>query len=397
MDQSSCLLECPCAHTLIAALVAVPILLSTARAGDSPPEKVWLFVGTYTAKTSKGIYRLELDMKTGKLSAPVLAAEIVSPSFLAIHPTRRYLYAVTETEDFGGKSSGAVSAFRLDPRSGELTLLNTQPSGGAGPCHIVVDGRGKNALAANYGGGSVCVLPIKEDGSLAEASSFIQHNGSSVNRQRQQAPHAHSVNVAPDNRFAFVADLGLDKVLTYRFEPDTGMLTPNDPPAAAVAPGSGPRHLAFHPNGKWAWVINELGNTVTRFDYDTERGVLKPGESVTTLPQGFRGASYTAEVQVHPSGKFLYGSNRGHNSIAVFAIDQPTGNLTPVGHQAEGIKVPRNFGIDPTGVYLIVANQDGNSLIVFRINPDTGELTATGSQAQVPMPVCVKMIPRSQS
>jgi len=377
--------------TLSAMLLCTPT--GSAADKDSKPEKLWVFVGTYTAKTSKGIYRLELDLGTGKLSDPTLAAEVVSPSFLAPHPNQRYLYAVTETSDFGGKRSGAVSAFALDPKSGALKLLNVQASGGAGPCHLVVDRQGKNVLVANYGGGSAGVLPIQEDGSLAEMSSFLQHRGKSVNPQRQEAPHAHSINVAPDNRFAFVADLGLDKVFQYRFDSAKGTLTANDTPAAKVAPGAGPRHFAFHPNGKWAWVINELASTITGFDYDAERGVLQPRESLSTLPRDFTGASYTAEVQIHPSGKFLYGSNRGHDSIAIFAIDQKTGSLAPVGHQSAGIKVPRNFGIDPTGKYLIVANQDGNILVVFRVNLETGELTPTGSNVEVPMPVCVKFLP----
>ncbi|HEV3443148.1 MAG TPA: lactonase family protein [Gemmataceae bacterium] len=381
------------APTLFIPMAIFLMSLSPASAKDSKPEKLWVFVGTYTAKTSKGIYRLELDLGTGKLSDPTLAAEVVSPSFLAIHPNQRYLYAVTETSDFGGKRSGAVSAFALDPKSGALKLLNVQASGGAGPCHLVVDRQGKNVLLANYGGGSAGVLPIQEDGSLGEMSSFLQHRGKSVNPQRQEGPHAHSINVAPDNRFAFVADLGLDKVFQYRFDSARGTLTANDPPAAKVAPGAGPRHFAFHPNGKWAWVINELASTVTGFDYDAERGILQPRESLSTLPRDFTGASYTAEVQIHASGKFLYGSNRGHDSIAIFAIDQKTGSLAPVGHQSTGIKVPRNFGIDPTGKYLIVANQDGNNLIVFRINLETGELTPTGSNVEVPMPVCVKFLP----
>ncbi|HEV3119525.1 MAG TPA: lactonase family protein [Gemmataceae bacterium] len=381
----------------VIALFAPLFFLSVAArapADQARPEKMWVFVGTYTGKASKGIYRCELDLATGKLSDPVVAAEVVSPSFLAIHPNHRFLYAVTETSDFGGKKAGAVSAYALDPKSGELRLLNIQSSGGAGPCHLVVDHKGKDVLVANYGGGSAGVLPIKDDGSLEALSSFIQHRGSSVNRQRQEGPHAHSINVSQDNRFAFVADLGLDKVLIYRFDASAGTLTANDPPAARVTPGSGPRHFALHPNGKWAWVINEMANTVTRFDYDAERGALQPRESVSSLPKGFTGTSYTAEVQAHPSGKFLYGSNRGHDSIAVFAIDQDTGTVTPVAHQAEGIKVPRNFGIDPTGAYLIVANQDGDSLIVFRINGDTGALTPAGSTVKVPMPVCVKMVPR---
>ncbi len=381
------------------ALVLVLLLPAAAWADiksvdtDGKPDKLWVFVGTYTGGNSKGIYRLELDLASGKLTPRGLAVETTNPSFLAIHPSQRFLYAVGEVSNLGGKKGGAVSAFTLDPKTGELTALNQQSSVGAGPCHLVVDRQGRHALVANYGGGSAAVLPIQNDGRLGEATGFVQHKGSSVNPKRQGEPHAHSINLDADNRFAFVADLGLDKVLIYRFDKTKGTLTPNEPPAVAVAPGAGPRHFAFHPNGRNAYVINELQSTVTALSYDPDRGVLKTLKTVSTLPQGFSGTSHTAEVVVHPSGRFLYGSNRGHNSIAIFAIDPQTGELSPVGHQASQIKTPRNFAIDPTGAYLIVANQDADSLIVFRIDPKTGELTPTGSVAEVPKPVCVRMIP----
>jgi 6-phosphogluconolactonase len=381
---------------VLLALAALPDApLSFARE-DTKMEKLWVFVGTYTGKASKGIYRCELDLATGKLEPRGLAVETANPSFLAIHPNHRFLYAVGEISEFGGKKSGAVSAFSLNPKTGELALLNQQPSGGAGPCHLVVDQQGKHVLAANYGGGSACVFPIGEDGRLGEATAFVQHRGSGTNPQRQDAPHAHSINLDPANRFAFVADLGLDKVLVYHYEADKGTLTPNDPPAVDLAPGSGPRHFAFHPSGRFAYVINELKSTITAFKYDANRGVLETLQTVSALPKDFKGKSWTAEVQVHPSGKFLYGSNRGHNSIAIFTIDSNTGELTAVGHQGHQIKTPRNFGIDPTGTYLLVANQDSDSIVVFRIDARTGELTPTGSVAEVPMPVCVKMIPQAR-
>jgi 6-phosphogluconolactonase len=357
--------------------------------------KLLVYVGTYTnSRKSKGIYRLELDLASGKLTAPALAAEAADPSFLAIHPGRRFLYAVGELASFRGKKSGVVSGFAIDPKTGDLTLLNHQPSEGAGPCHLVVDRAGKHVLAANYGGGSACVLPIEDDGRLGKATAFVQHKGSGVNPDRQKEPHAHSINLDAANRFAFVADLGLDKVFVYRFDKASGTLTPNDPPAAAVAPGAGPRHFAFHPTGRYAYVINELDSTVTAFDYDAKRGALKPVQTVTTLPEGFKGKSWTAEVVVHPSGKFVYGSNRGHDSIAVFRVDAKTGQLTPAGHQSDRIKTPRNFAIDPTGAWMLVANQASDSVIVFRIDPDTGRLEPTGQAAEVPVPVCVRMMPQ---
>jgi 6-phosphogluconolactonase len=370
------------------------------QAGSASPDpksdKLWVYVGTYTQGGSEGIYRFELHPRSGKASPPVLAAKAVNPSFLALHANQRFLYAVGEVNDLAGKKGGGVSAFAIDPKTGGLTLLNQQSSRGAGPCHLVVDRQGKHALAANYGGGSICALPIQADGRLGEATAFVQHKGSSVNRQRQEAPHAHSINLDAANRFAFVADLGLDKVLVYKFDSASGTLTPNEPPAATVTPGAGPRHFAFHPGGRFAYVIDELDSTVTAFEYDPDHGVLKTLQVMPTLPRGVTGNNYPAEVQVHPSGKFLYGSNRGHNSIAVFSIDPQTGRLTAIGHQAQQIKTPRNFGIDPSGALLVVANQDSDSLVIFRIDSKTGELGPTGTVVKVPKPVCVKMMPVPQ-
>lgn len=363
-------------------------------AGAASAEQLRVYIGTYTGDGSQGIYQSVLDLSTGKLSPPELAGEVTSPSFLAIAPDHKHLYAVAEISDFQGKKAGGVVAFSIDAATGKLKQLNQQSSGGPGPCHIVVDKAGKNALVANYGGGSAGVLPIKADGSLSEMSSFVQHKGTSTNPQRQEVPHGHSVNLDAANKFAFVADLGLDKVMIYKFDPQAGTITANDPPFAAVEPGAGPRHFAFHPSGKYAYVINETHCTVTGFAYDANKGALQTIQTITTLPNGFDGKDYsTAEVQVHPSGKFLYGSNRGHHSIAAFSIDQTTGKLTVVGHAKENIKTPRNFGIDPTGKFVIVANQDGNSLIVFSVDQTTGALKPTGHQIAVARPVCVKFMP----
>jgi 6-phosphogluconolactonase len=356
------------------------------------PEKLWVYIGTYTQRGSKGIYRFELDLASGKLTPRGLAAATKDPSFIAIHPSRRFLYAVGETGGLGGKPAGTVSAFAIDAESGKLTLLNQQSSGGPGPCYVVTDKKGKHVLVANYEGGSVSVLPIRKDGRLGKATAFQQHKGSSVNKSRQEAAHAHSINLDPANRFAFACDLGLDKIMVYRYDAAQGTLTPNDPPAARIAPGSGPRHFTFHPTGRFAYLINELKSTVTVFAYDAEHGVLHTLQTISTLPKSFRGENTTAEVQVHPSGKFLYGSNRGQNSIAVFTIDQKTGKLTAAGRQGKNVNIPRNFGIDPTGKFLIVANQEGDSLVVFRIDPESGGLKPTGRKVRVPMPVCVKMM-----
>jgi 6-phosphogluconolactonase len=337
---------------------------------------------------SKGIYVADLDLGGGALSEPVLAAECTGPSFLTLHPDGKHLYAVGSMNE-GGKSIGALSAFVIeDTKTGKLKLLNQASSGGSGPCHLVVDKAGKLVLAANYGGGSCCAVAIKEDGSLGQQTGFAQHKGSSVDPSRQEGPHAHSINVSPDNKFAFCADLGLDKVLIYKL--DGGKLTPNDPPAGKTAPGSGPRHFAFHPSGKFAYVINELGNTVTVFAYNADKGSLTEIQSIGTLPSEYEGKSYTAEVVVHPSGRFLYCSNRGQDSIAVFKVNADTGKLTAAGHQGEGVKWPRNFNVDPTGKYCLVGNEKGDSILVWAINRDTGALTPTGNKVTVGQPMCVK-------
>jgi 6-phosphogluconolactonase len=353
-----------------------------------------VYVGTYTSAKSEGIYVSRLDLSTGTLGEPALAAAVVSPSFVAVHPNRSFLYAVNEVNNFEGGSTGGVSAFRIDRTTGRLTLLNRQTSGGSGPAHLTVDPAGRNVLVANYGGGSVAVLPIGADGRLAPASSVVQHTGSSVNPQRQQGPHAHSVNVDRAGRFAYAADLGLDKVLIYRFDAAKGTIAPNDPPAAAVDPGSGPRHFAFHPSERFAYVINEMACTVTAFACNAAAGRLEALQTISTLPEGVtaaRGLS-TAEVLVHPNGRFLYGSNRGHDSITVFAIDQATGRLGFVQNEPTQGSTPRNFGIDPTGQYLLAANQRSDSVVVFRIDASTGRLTPTGARISVGSPVCVRFV-----
>jgi 6-phosphogluconolactonase len=356
--------------------------------------EIRVYLGTYTRapSTSKGIYLARLNLATGQLTAPEPVAEVTNPTFLAFHPNGKFLYAIGEIADFGGQKTGAVSALAIDPQTGRLTLLNQQPSQGVGPCHVSVDATGRNALVANYGGGSVSCLPIGADGRLAPPSCSIQHFGSSVNPKRQAGPHAHSINVAPDNRFAFVADLGMDQLFVYKFDAAKGKLAPNDPPSAVLKPGAGPRHFAFHPNKRFAYVINELDSTVTAFRYDMAQGTLETLQSLSTLPADWSGASTTAEVAVHPSGRFLYGSNRGHDSIAIFAVDENTGKLTFLGCESTQGKHPRNFGIDPSGRFLVAANMQSDNVVVFRIDPQSGKLQATGSTISLPMPSCVKFM-----
>ncbi len=374
-------------------ILGVLLLLAAAGAGQQPGE-YFVYFGTYTRGASKGIYVARMEAATSKLSEPELAAETENPSFLAIHPNKRFLYSVGELYGREGGKGGAVSAFAIDATTGKLTPLNKVSSRGTGPCHLVVDKTGRNLLVVNYGSGSTAVLPVKEDGSLGEASAFIQHSGSSVNPKRQQGPHAHSVNLSRDNRFAVVADLGLDQLLVYRFDAAKGTIEPNEPPFTKVNPGAGPRHFTFHPSGKFAYSINELQSTVTAFSWDAKRGVLKELQTITTLPEGFEGENYTAEVLAHPSGRFLYGSNRGHDSIAVFAVDPANGRLKALEQVSTQGKTPRNFGIDPSGSWLLAANQNSDTVVAYRIDPRTGRLTPTGQVLKVASPVCVKFLGR---
>jgi 6-phosphogluconolactonase len=353
------------------------ILFLTACNFAQAQEKYRVYLGTYTGKDSNGIYQCELNLKDGSLSNATLAGETSSPSFIAIHPNKKYLYAVNE-----GKAT--VSAFAIDGKSGNLTFLNSQPSQGGAPCHLVVDPTGKNVLAANYGGGSCICIPIEADGKLGKASSFQQHVGKRKN--------GHSIHVDKANKFALCCDLGLDKVIIYAFDASKGMLTPHG--AFDTPKGSGPRHFAWHPDGKAAYINGESNLTIIACDYDADKGVLTQKQVLSTLPKDVvRKGGSTAETVVHPSGEFVYVSNRDpYNSIAIFSVDPETRKLTAVGHQNMGVKTPRNFAIEPTGKYMLVANQSGGNVIVFRINQSTGELIPTRSSVNVSRPVCVRFM-----
>ncbi|PYQ18419.1 MAG: 6-phosphogluconolactonase [Acidobacteria bacterium] len=378
------------AMACLVALAAVASASTRHGSAAAPGGTVMIYVGTYTdhGSASKGIYRLRLDLKTGALEAAGSPAESVSPSFLALHPSGRFLYAVNEAST-PPKDEGAVSAFAVDARTGELTALNRQSSRGGGPCHLSLDAEGRHVLVANYGGGNVAVLPVEADGRLDPATTFVQHQGHGADPRRQKAPHAHYIDLDRANRFALVADLGLDEVLVYRFDAATGALTPNAPAAAHLAPGAGPRHLALHPDGRHAYVINEMASTITAFAYDARAGTLSELQTLSTLPGDFHGDNSTAEIAVRPDGRFVYGSNRGHDSIAVFAVDAVTGKLAAAGHQPTLGKTPRNFAIDPSGAYLLAANQDSDTITVFRIDRTSGALSPVGSPVPVPRPVCV--------
>ncbi|HET9320733.1 MAG TPA: lactonase family protein [Bryobacteraceae bacterium] len=380
---------------LLMAWLAPVLFAAVALGADRASGNDYLaYIGTYTQKNSKGIYVFRLNSSTGKLTPLGLAAETTSPSYLAIHPNHRFLYAVAEVNNFGGQKSGAVSAFSIDRSTGKLTLLNQVSARGSGPCHVMVDPTGKTLLVANYDSGSVAALPVGQDGRLREASAAIQHHGTSVNPERQEGPHAHCINNSPDNRFVLAADLGLDQVLVYRFDPARGSLAPNDPPFGKTPPGAGPRHFAFHPNGRFVYVINEIQCTASTFSYDAQRGALKLLATVSTVPKDYKVTKddSTAEIRVHPSGKFVYGSNRGPDSIAVFSVDSTTGTLHPIEYVSTQGKTPRGFNIDPTGSYLIAGNQDSDSLVVFRIDQKTGRLTPTGQKLEAYAPVDVEFV-----
>jgi 6-phosphogluconolactonase len=349
-----------------------------------------VYIGTYTNAGSKGIYFCRFNARTGRVSPVELAAETVNPSFLTILPNGKFLYAVNELEKFDGQKSGAVSAFSINRESGKLTFLKQVASRGADPCYIAADHTGKYILVANYSTGSVAVFPIREGGRLGKATAFVQHTGSSVNPLRQAGPHAHSVNVSPDNRFALSADLGLDKLQVSRLDASNGSLTPNNPPYAKVLPGSGPRHFVFSPSGKFVYVVSEMGSTLTVFSYNPARGSLRRLQTISTLPKSFKGESTGAEVQMAPSGRFLYASNRGSNTIAVFAIDPKKGTISPVEYVPTQGKTPRMFQIDPTGSYLFAANQDSNNVVIFRIDESSGRLTPADEQISLSRPVCVE-------
>lgn len=347
-----------------------------------------VYIGTYTGDSSKGIYAFRFDEGSGALSPVGLVAETKSPSFLAVGPNRKFLYAVNEISSFEGERAGSVSAFSIDIQSGRLTALNAKSSKGDGPCHLAVDATGRFVAVANYGGGNFSLLPIGADGRVGDAVAILANGGSGPDKEHQEGPHAHAVVFDGRNRYLLGADLGLDRVFVYKFDPSTGSLGANDPSSVQLAPGAGPRHVAFHPTLPLAFSINELTSTITSLSWDLAKGRLAAAGSVSSLPAGFAGENTTAEIAVHPNGRFLYGSNRGNDSIAVFAI-APTGTLTLVEHESTRGKEPRNFAIDPSGKWLIAANQKSNSLAVFSIDQNTGALSPVGALAQVGTPVCV--------
>jgi len=364
-------------------------------------DRTLVYVGTYTDPIlfgsgdvfqgkGEGIYIFELNEKTGALQLRHTTTGVTNPSYLTLHPRKGFLYAVNELKSFEGKPSGTVSAFAVDQRSGRLQFLNKKPTQGTDPCHVAVDQGGRTAFVANFMSGSVCALPIQTDGSLGDVSAFIQHKGSSVDQKRQSGPHAHSTVLDPANKFAFVPDLGLDRVMSYRLDLEMGSMTQNEIPWLQVRPGAGPRHLAFHPDGRHAYVINELDSTVMSAAYFPDRGSFQPMQTLSTLPADFAGASTCADIHVSPLGDLVFGSNRGHDSIAIFGVDQNTGRITALGYQSTNGKIPRCFGIDPSGAFLLVANQASDSIVTFWIDRSQRKLVQTGEITHVPTPTCLK-------
>jgi len=368
-------------NTLISAL----LMTSAIAQADDP----LVFISSFASGDKGGIHAFSFDSKTGALKPLHRTTDIQNPFFIAISPDKRFLYAI-DAEKFGGPDDEFVASYALEGRTGKLKRLNQQSTRGTASCYLDVDATGKSVLVANYSSGSVASFPVQNDGSLGAAASFVQHSGSSADPSRQKGPNAHSIVVSPDNRFALAADLGIDKIMIYNLDATTAMLTPNEAqPFAKLTPGSGPRHLTFHPNGKRVYVINELANTVTLFDYDTENGTLNERQTISTLPSDFTGKSYTADLKITPDGKFLYGTNRGHDSIASYRIGDD-GKLTLIGIEPSLGKGPQNLLITPNGRWLLCANMPGNSVFVFQIDAASGKITKVGDPVEIPMPSCIR-------
>ena len=359
---------------------------------DTPNQDAIVYIGTYTQTLphvqgkAEGIYVYQLERESGALHYLSVAPEPINPSFLVVARQGRFLYAVQELETFEGLPAGRVSAYAIDPSTHALTLINHQSTQGATPCYVSVDGTGRWLLIANHGGGSVCVLPIADDGSLGPATGAVQHHGPAG-----VAPHPHAIIVDHGNHYVLAPDAGLDRIVVYRLDAERGRLVEHDPPWIELPPGTGPRHLAFHPSGTFVYSINERASTISAFSYDPDHGTLRAIETVTTLPKGFEGRSACADIHFDPTGRYLYGSNRRHDSIAIFAVEPTLGRLSPAGHVPTGGRTPRNFAIDSTGRWLLAANQDTDTVVTFAVDPASGALVA-GPVAAVPTPVCVCIV-----
>jgi 6-phosphogluconolactonase len=366
----------------ILSMLLVVILSAPALAED-----MFVYFGSHGAAPHNGFSLAHFDTDTGKLTEPVFLEEAVAPAYFIIRPDGRRLYTCNSAP------GSSVSAYAIDPNTAKLTFLNQQPSGGGDPSYVSLDPSGRYLMVANFLGGSAAVFELRSDGSIGRRTAFVQHIGASLDPKDPRHAHAHSIRFDPGHRFVLLADLGVDKIFVYRLNPKTGALTQNDPPFASVAAGSGPRHTAFDPQGRYVYVINQTANSITRFGWDSNHGVLTQFETVSTLPDGFKGDDMGAEILMHPSGKFLYATNRGNDSVAVFSVQADTGRLTPIQHISTHGKTPRNADFDPTGKWLLVSNQDSNNAVVFRIDQSTGELTQNGDPVSVPAPFCERFLP----
>lgn len=370
-------------------VAALAILLGEALTQTTQAETLRLFISAFASGDDGAIHACDFDTETGELKTVHRTVEVEYPFFLALSPDKRFLYSI-DTAQFGGKENENIAAFEIVGRQGKLKLLGRQSALGTAACYLEVDADGKTLLVANYSSGSVASLPIRKDGAIAKAATFVQHEGSSVNPARQKEPHAHCIVVSPDNRFVFAADLGIDKIMAYRLNPNRAEIEANQPPFAATAAGAGPRHLTFHPNGDRLYVINEIFNTITDFAYDSKTGKLTKGQSVSTLPGDFEGTSHTADLKITPNGRFLYGTNRGHDSVASYRI-AADGSLKRLAITSSNGKGPQNLAITPDGKWLICANMPGNNVVVFRIKED-GAIERVGEPMSIKMPSCI-MIP----
>lgn len=379
-------------HPTLAA-VGLIALIGTAATLRAHEASCWVYFGTSATDARRGIYLSSLDQGTGALSPARKVADKSDSVFMAFSPDRKHLYALAEVRRFGMKPVEAIETYEVDAATGNLMNVGERVAGGSESCHISVDPSGRCVLTANYDGHYVEVFPISKDARVGARTCIVRHSGSGPNPTRQESAHPHSINVDPTRRFAIVADLGLDRLFVYRLDPAAGTLSPNDPPSVNVAPGAGPRHFAFHPDGIHAFVINEMGGTITAFNWDGDKGVLTPYETVPILPNDYKGLNTSAEVVVSKDGKFVYGSNRGDDSIVVHAFDSSTGKLTFVQRITDGIKVPRNYAIDPSGKWLVCGNLAANTATVYQIERETGRLTLTGTIA-VPEPLCVRFLQR---
>lgn len=375
-------------------LAGLPLALSVLAKDKNPKEKFYtVYIGTYAKEGELSIFQCRLNGTTGQITKVSGYKGGANPSFLTLAPDRKCLYAVNEVAQFNGSNTGAVSAFEVDGKTGRLTLLNQQATGGGAPCYITLDKSNKFILVANYMGGNVSIFPLQPGGKLGNLRTKQQHEGNGPNAKRQEKPHAHCIVPAPDNKFVFAVDLGIDKVKSYKLDTKQGVLIPNPDGDFTAQPGAGPRHLTFHPNGKFAFLINELNSSISVLAYNSTNGSFSQTQAIPTIPAGLTQDNYCADIHVSPNGKFLYGSNRGHDSLAVFAINTESGNLTLIEHVSTQGKWPRNFGFDPSGNILLVANQNTNNIVTYRADSETGKLTPTGHSVAIPSPVCLQVVP----